>query len=321
MQKHRCDWMVEEGLFGMMVHWIAPGPAPEKGERISDLNRAVDAFQLDRFIEQFEESGAAWLIFTIGQNTACYASPNATLDRLAETEHCSRRDLALELAGEVHKLGKRFIAYLPAEIKAPKALHKPFAWNPDDQSEFQKRYTAFIREYAERFGNLLDGWWFDGCYTWSDFHNSLYDWELWCGASRAGNPDAALTFNDGSFCVGKTEPVTPMQDYLSGEIDKLVDGKIRLGRQENALLYLPESRFAEGTKCQWHGLLPIDCIWGHSKPGPMEPPMYSDEKLLSFLQNCRSVQGVVTLNVGLFQEGHMGSETLAQLKRLKARLG
>lgn len=316
-KRHRCDWMVEEGPFGMMVHWVAPGPAPEKGPRIRELDRAVDAFQIDRCIEQFEESGAAWLIFAIGQNTACYASPNATLDRLAGPGHCSQRDLVFEMAERVHKLGKRFIAYLPAEVKAPKSLHEPFAWNMDDKSRFQKLYTSFIREYAERFGKLLDGWWYDGCYP---HLNIRFDWPLWQSASLAGNPNAVLAFNDGSFCIGNTRPLTSLQDYSSGEVDVLIDGKIRLGRKANPPLYLPRSRFIEDTTCQWHALVPIDCRWTHEKPGIMEPPKYSDEELLSFLRHCRSVQGAVTLNVGIYQEGHIGSETLAQLKRLRTQL-
>lgn len=321
MRGHRCDWMVEEGPFGMMVHWIAPGPAPEEGEWIQDLDKAVDAFQLERFLEQFEASGAAWLIFTIGQNSTYYASPNATLDRLCGPGHCSTRDLVLELAEGVHRLGKRFLPYLPAEVSAPTALHEGFAWNPTDQTEFQHRYTDFIREYALRLGESYDGWWFDGCYTWPQFHNSLYDWPLWCGAARAGNPDAALAFNDGSFCVGIDKPLTPMQDYLSGEVELLVGGRVRFGREETSPLILPEARFIEGTACQWHALLPIDCFWGHGTPGPMEPPKYSDDDLFSLLDACRKVDAVATLNVGIYQEGHLGTETVAQLTRLTERLG
>ena len=318
-QTHRTDWMVA-GKFGMMVHWIAPGPAPEHGEYVEDLNRAVDAFNLARFLEQFGESGADWLIFTIGQNSACYASPNATLDRLVGPGHCSDRDLILELAQGVNALGKRFIAYLPGEVCAPTVLHEGFAWNPDDQSEFQRRYTDFIREYALRLGGLLHGWWYDGIYTWPVFHNSLYNWPLWAEASRAGNPDAVLAYNDGSFCIGITEPLTPLQDYLSGEVESLCEGKIKLGREDDSPLYLPTSRFVAGTECQWHALVPIDCFWGHHEPGPMESPRYSDDELTSFLTSCRAVQGVVTLNVGIYQEGHIGVQTLAQLKRIGNRL-
>jgi len=160
--KHRADWMVQDS-YGLMVHWLAPGPAAEKGPYIHDLNRAVDAFQLDRFVQDFQHTGADWMIFTIGQNTSYYASPNSTLDRLAGPGHCSKRDLVLEIAQRLKKLGKRFIAYLPSEVNAPKDLRAAFAWNPKDQSEFQRRYTDFIREYALRYGKNLDGWWFDGC--------------------------------------------------------------------------------------------------------------------------------------------------------------
>jgi len=319
VEKLRSDWM-PRGAFGMMVHWIAPGPAPEKGEQVTDLNRAVDAFNLDRFLDQFRRSGADWLIFTIGQNSGRYASPNAVLDRLVGPGHASRRDLVAEIARGVHRAGKRFIGYLPCETSAPKELHAGFAWNPKDQTEFQKRYTEFIAEYARRFGQLLDGWWFDGCYTWPEFHNSLYKWPLWFGAARAGNPHAVVAFNDGSFCIGITQPVTPLQDYLSGEVEVLKEGKIRLGREPDARLYLPEGRFAPGTRCQWHALVPIDCFWGHHTPGPMDPPRYTDEELISFVRSCRSVGGAVTLNVGIYQEGHIADATLEQLARVRAAL-
>jgi len=318
--KNRADWM-HRGSYGVMVHWLAPGPARAKGEYIHDLNRAVDGFDVERFVQDFRATGADWLIFTIGQNTSYYASPNAVLDRLAGPGHCSKRDLVLEIAQRLHKVGKRFIAYLPSELNAPKDLHKPFAWNPKDQSEFQRRYTQFIREYSGRLGKMLDGWWFDGCYTWDVFPNRTYNWPLWFDAARAGNPDAAVAFNDGSFCIGITKPVTPLQDYVSGEVEVLIDGKIRLGRQENATLYLPKTRLAEGTNCQWHALVPIDCLWMHGGPGPMPPPKYPDADLFRFVKDCKAVGGAVTLNVGIYQEGTMAPASVKQLHRLQAALG
>ena len=316
---HRAEWMAH-GPFGMMVHWIPPGPGPECGPWITDLDKAVHSFDVERFLRQFGESGAAWLIFTIGQNTGCYASPNRVLDGLAGPGHCSRRDLIMEIARGVAAQNKRFIAYLPSEVNAQSdAIHRAFAWNPKDQSEFQRRYTSFIHAYAERFGPLVDGWWFDGCYTWDVFHNSLYDWRLWFSAARAGNPKCAVAFNDGCFCIGKTTPVTSRQDYLSGEAIRLLNGRILLG-DKGDLTNMPEERFVPGTRCQWHVLTSTDCFWGHNQPGPMEPPQYSDEELIGFVRACRAVQGAVTLNVGIYQEGHIAGATLAQLRRLSAAM-
>ncbi|HRJ46652.1 MAG TPA: hypothetical protein PKY38_04775 [Opitutaceae bacterium] len=318
----RAAWM--SGHWGLMVHWIPPGPARENGPYIEDFDRAVSAFKVERFLQQFADTGADWLIFTIGQNTGFYASPNSVLDRLAGPGHCSQRDLVLEIAQGLHRLGKRFIPYLPAEIKAPTQLHVAFAWNPADQNEFERHYTAFIREYSLRLGRLHHGWWYDGCYNWKAFRQALRHWDWWGDASRAGNPDAALAFNDGSYCCGLEKPVTPLQDYLSGEIWQLHGDRIVCGNpDEGPVTYvLPTERFVTGTRCQWHGLLPIDCPWGYNHPptGPMPGPKYSDADLFSFVRQCLAVGGGVTLNVGIYQEGHLPEATLRQLDRMRQSL-
>ena len=319
---HRATWM--SGHWGLMVHWIAPGPAAEQGPYVRDLNAAVDRFDVPRFLGQFAGTGADWLIFTIGQNTGFYASPNATFDQLAGPGHCSHRDLILELARGVAALGKRFICYLPAESKWVTQLHAALAWIPADQSEYERRYTAFIREYSLRLGRLNSGWWYDGCYNWKAYRQAQRHWELWCDASRAGNPDAAIAFNDGSYCCGRETPITPLQDFLSGEIWELQGDRIVSGNpKEGPVTYvLPTGRFVPGTDCQWHGLLPIDCAWGYDEPatGPMSPPKYSDADLFSFVRQCLHVGGGVTLNVGIYQEGHMPDATLAQLARMTGNL-
>lgn len=312
------------GRWGLMVHWIAPGPARESGEYLRDLNRAVDGFNTARFLQQFADTGADWLIFTIGQNTGCYASPNYVLEHFAGPGHCSQRDLVLEIARGVNRLGKRFIAYLPAESKWVTQLHTALAWNPADQSEYERRYTAFIREYSLRLGQLNHGWWYDGCYNWKAYRQAQRHWELWCDASRAGNPHAALAFNDGSYCCGRETPITPLQDYLAGEIAELRGNKIVSGNPKEGpvSLVLPTSRFVVGTECQWHGLLPIDCEWGYNEPAtaPMPAPKYSDADLFGFMRQSLAVGGGVTLNVGIYQEGHMPDLTLRQLSRMNATL-
>jgi hypothetical protein len=218
-------------------------------------------------------------------------------------------------------------------------MHAGMAWNTQvgtEQFEFQDRYTSAVRAWAERLGNLLDGWWFDGCYTWPIFHNRHMIWDLWYAAARAGNPNALVTFNDGSFCVGNTLPVRPEHDYLSGETEMLVNGRARLGRETDEVPgHLPEERFVAGTTCQWHSLLPVDCFWMHGADGPawvpghpyqtvprgvksapMEPPLYRDEELGRFLSSCLAVGGAVTFNVGIYQEGHLGEETVKQIARI-----
>ena len=48
----------------------------------------------------------------------------------------------------------------------------------------------------------------------------------------------------------------------------------------------------------------------------MEPPLYRDEELGRFLSSCLTVGGAVTFNVGIYQEGHLGVETVEQIARI-----
>jgi len=333
----RVQWM--KGKYGLMVHWIAPGPLPQKGEHVKDLDKAVDNFDINGFMADFDKTGADWLIFTIGQNRGFYASPNTVIDSLAGFGHTPQRDLVLEIAKAVKKRGKKFIAYLPCEVKGNPTMQESFGWNTQpgtDQAEFQEKYLKAVREWAVRFGQNLDGWWFDGCFFWDEFHNKYMKWENWYEASRAGNKNAAITFNDGSFCINITKPVVGSYDYLSGETEVLINGKIRLGgrgKEDGTKLFMPEQAYVEGTQCLYHALLPIDAFWGHSNPwkawqnvpfipvipkqGEMEPPVYSDKDLLKFVSDFTKVGGAVTLNVGIFQEGRLGKETIKQLEKLR----
>lgn len=361
----RAGWM-REGKFGLMVHWIPPGPMPQKGEREMDLQRAVDAFDLDLFLRQFDESQADWMIFTIAQNSGYYASHNATLDRLLGPGHTSNRDLVMEIAKAVKVRNKRFIAYLPCIVThAPDEVRTKLGWTtvkkaipdifPDDNITpelFQERYSEVIRDYALRFGTLLDGWWFDGAvdsYKYLDSYSPVF-----MDAARAGNPAAAVTFNDGSFSNASTRVMVKGQDYLAGETDVVVNGKIRFGRGKDAPLLDPRTappkfRRSNGVdgapipslphhtapppdSCLWHALVPIDCWWGHGnawsahldipftpppfQAGRMEPPVYTTADLATLVSDFKAVGGGVTFNVGIFQEGGLGPESVAQLNEL-----
>ena len=316
-EKHRADWM-SSGSFGLMVHYLI-GPAgntPE--EKTADFNRIVSAFDVPRFVQQFNSTGADWLIFTIGQNTSYYSSPNSFLDARAPG-HTSRRDLVLEIATALKASGKWFIAYMPSELAAPADLHEAFGWRTDDpqQAAFQPNYQAFIRAFSLQYGKNCDGWWFDGCYEWPVFPSKYFDFAGYIAAARAGNPDAITAFNDGAFCVGKIKPVTPLEDYHAGEIHTLVDGQVALGWwQNNPKPYLPDSRFVDGV--QWHGLLPVDSTFC----GPALPDQhYDDATLIKLLKAVKSVGGALTFNLPIGRDGVVPEASIAQMQRLGRTIG
>jgi len=324
---HRAAWMAE-GTYGVMTHYLIAPPGSSAEERTAAFNGTVAAFDLDFFLRQFEDSRADWLIFTIGQNTGYYCGPNAFLDRVAPG-HTSERNLVLELAERVQKLGKRFIAYLPAEVAGQSdEIKRAFGWDESDQSAFLRNYLEFVRAYATVLGRTCDGWWFDGCYD--PIHKGAWNWQDWSDAARLGNPDAVIAFNDGAFCVGREKPVSPLQDYHAGEVHMLEESRIRFDfmtpakdvyRNEDGYLrvrgkapvyYMPTSQFVDGV--QWHALVPIDS----SFMAPVIPDQhYEDGALLKFLMDCKAVRGAVTLNVPIdTSNGHIPAATAAQIKRL-----
>jgi len=333
---HRADWMAK-GTYGLMVHYLIAPAGAKPAARTANLNQVVDAFDLDCFMQQFAESGADWLIFTIGQCTGYYCSPNEFLDRAAPG-HTAQRDLILEIARRVKALSKRFIAYIPLIPGTAHAdLVQAFAWSddPDKHPEFLGRYQEFIRDYSLKLGLLCAGWWFDGAYDY--YHHGRWDWARWGAAARAGNPDAIVAYNDGAFCVGREKPVTPLQDYHAGEVHLIEDGKIRfdpLGGSPGAHVtpdgklrvtgqepkfYMPASQFVNGV--QWHALVPIDSSFNEERFVPASACHYPDDVLFKFVGDCKAVGGAVTLNLPIdMQMGHVPAEAAAQVQRLGAWL-
>lgn len=326
---HWTDWMAN-GSYGMMVHYLIhpQGKTPEA--KTADLNRIIDSFDIDFFMKQFEASGADWMIFTIGQNTDYYNGPNVVLDTMIPG-HTPKRDLVLEIARRVHKQNKRFIAYLPSGGQSP-LIKSTFGFNPDDQSHFQKRWQAVIAAYSVHLGDNCDGWWFDGWYD-----DLVKGWSVkeWNAAVEAGNPNSIAAYNDGSFCIGRTAPVSPDEGFIPGETHLLWHGQIVLNVNHyvshtseltvgaggelllngwNAPLYMPNSRFIDGV--QWHALVPIDSTW---MPGVLladKQCHYSDQDLIDFVKGCQKVGGAVTYNVPIGINGHVPEATAAQLARI-----
>jgi hypothetical protein len=297
------DWM-QKGPFGLMVHW-SEATAPRPGEPvIEDWNEKVDAFPVEKFCDEIAATGAGWLIFPIGHSSSSgvYCSPNAVIEDLIPG-HCSNRDLFKEIAEGITQRGMRMIAYISSSCSG-EPLRKALGWyeSETDKSAFQKRYAKVIREWSEQMGPLVSGWWFDGSYegTRTDFKygNERYEGSGWGEAVRAGNAESVYCLNPGSntfqYCIED-------EDYLAGETGDL---RVRPGRP------------LVGDK-QWHALVWIDCFWQVTEPGEAVPaPKFFDPELHGYLKRCHDNKGAVTLNIGIYQDGSLAEQTVAQVTRM-----
>jgi hypothetical protein len=269
-------------------------------------------------MDQFDAIGADWLIFTIGQNEGYYCSPNRFLDDVLPGR-TSLRNLPVEIAQQIKSRHKRFIAYLSVEVAGQEPeVKQAFGWQDGDPTQcvFQLNYQRFIEDFATALDRLVDGWWFDGCYPWPVFPNSNFDFAAYIRAARAGNPEAICAFNDGAFCVGGIAPVTKLEDYHAGEAHMLVEGDIGLGWWKgHPRPYMPTSRFVDGV--QWHCLLPVDSTFC----GPELPDQhYSDEVLHNLITRINEVDGAITLNLPIGEDGLIPRQTVEQMQRVSSRL-
>lgn len=302
-------WM-QDGPYGIMVHYLSD-IKPKKEPGFANWEEMTRAFDVKNFADQVEKMGAKWVIFPFGQNSGHYCSPNSVLDSYVPG-CCSTRDLMMEIAVELQKREIRLIAYLPSEMDAHiDEFRDKFGWDLDlkDKSVFHKRYEPVIEEWAKRFGTLISGWWFDGCYNSyeKDFlrtqgwDNTRFDYARWKAVACAGNPDAVIAMCPGAEAM---KYVFKEQDYLAGEI--------------NTLNHHPEETLVDGM--QLHGLLWLDCFWGHWKEDSgIETPRFTDDELWEFYQNFRKVKGGITWNIGIYQDGTMAEKTVDQIIRLKNR--
>jgi hypothetical protein len=325
--KNRAAWMAQ-GTFGVMTHYLLSPTGNTPAEKTAELSRIVDRFDVDSYVRQVQETGADWLIFTIGQTTGYLCSPNPAVDA-KNPGHTPRRDIALEIAQRLKPLGKRLILYFPSEADADPCVKQALGFGTEGYAE---RYFEFLRQYSLKFGTLHHGWWFDACGP----HPDAY-WNQWLAALRAGNPDVVVAFSQAEFCCGgNIQPVCRLEDYHAGEIHLLEDGKIRHdflwppgGLQltaeaklrkpgQEARFYMPDGPFVGGV--QWHGLLPIDLTFNPAIPNQF--CHYTDQELLQFVRAVKSVGGALTINVPIdVQTGRIEPGSQAQLVRLSKALG
>jgi Alpha-L-fucosidase len=305
--QHRAQWM-REARWGVMNHFLAEWIAPDAHESVARWNALVDGFDVKGLAEQLESVGAHYYLITIGQNSGFYISPNATYDQFVgiQPSHCSRRDLVADLYEELHPRGIRLMVYLPAGApNGDDVAKQKLQWRngPYPNREFQQMWEQIIREWAERWGDKVAGWWFDGAY----WPNTMYrsgqapDFASFAAAARAGNPARVLAFNPG--VVNRTISITPHEDYIAGEISdpermdirRVYDGMVD-GTQLHILSYM-------GTR------------WGKS------PGRFTNEQIIGYTKKVLDEGGVFTWDVPVQPSGLIADEFIAQLKALNAAIG
>lgn len=305
------DWFMQ-GKYGLFVQWLYGG-----GDITGDWNTLVNGFDVDYFAKQASETGAKYVIFTLGQNSGYFASPNATYDslvgRTSTTSRMSTRDLPEDLYDALQSYGIKLMLYLPARSPSDdpavgSALGDAFPiYDNYAPQAFQAHWEDIIEEWSDRYGSKVAGWWFDGTYNtgptfgkpdisqaYTDY-SAAHNFQTFAAAAKSGNPDAIVTFDPGLAVEG---PMTPYQDYITGEQNVLQ----HVPSQYNAA---PYSRWIGGA--QWSETAYQGYDWARNGL------KYSTLDLTNYFSTVTNQSGVISIGPNVSKEGHINAAQYAQL--------
>lgn len=299
----RAAWM-RKARWGVMTHYLADWISKETGEEmtVARWNRLVDRFDVEGLSQQIQSAGAGYHLMSIGQNSGYYLSSNATYDRLVgiRPSKCSHRDLIADLYRAHHRRGIRLMVYLPSGAPGgDRVAIEALGWKrgPYRNSEFQVKWQEVIREWSERWGRNVSGWWFDGCY-WPNtmYRQSAPNFSTLAAAARAGNPESALGFNPGVF--HRIHSITPCEDYTAGEMD--LPAEMTIHNAQDGIF--------DGA--QVHALSHLGEKWG------MGAPRFSTSDLVGWSQKMTGQGGVFTWDTPIGTDGHISQPFVDQWKAI-----
>lgn len=322
-QESRAAWLRDAG-WGLMFHYIDKPASSNVASATSSeaWNQRVDGFDVCRFARTIKESGAGYVVFTLGQNTGHFCSPNSVYDEIVgrQPSLLSRRDLIMEIA-EALLPEVKLIAYLPSHAPANDALAvekfrlapawdasawglppRPEESTPTDArlSEFQRKWESVVAEWGARWGDRVTGWWIDGCY----FAGTMYgganepNGSSFARALRVGNDSRIVAFNTGT--TRPFEKTVVDQDYTAGE----VSNKFPVSNKWEPLR-------AEMADMQLHILSYLGDWWGEGAP------RFTDVWVRSYTRLIQDLGGAVTWDVPIAADGSLPAPFLRQLQSMK----
>jgi len=311
-QRANTDWLAE-CRFGIGVHWTAQ-TVPRNGSRMP-FQKAVDAFDLRKFMDQFTRTGADYLLFTAAHALQMLPAPHPVIDQILPGRTC-QRDLIAELADALESRGKALLLYYNHSCNQgqDRAWEEAVGYHGRDKQKLARNLTDIVGWLGKKYKDRLKAWWFDSPYSLDPRgpHNSVstdmtgfqFPWEQFTLAAKLGYAARLVTYNPG---VAETFLYTTHQDYWSGE---LVD------------LKAPAKNRYLGDGLQWFGWTCLeDRAWVHHRVNTEIPqPLYSDEEVVGYVRECNAHQAPMTFNVGIYQDGRMAETSVEQLRRLNVAL-
>jgi len=315
------------GVYGIMLHWTDLSVNLDGSEK-SSYAKAVDQFNVPKFVKLCQEVGAKHVLFTLNHQHPHCPAPIPEWEAMHPTWTTSDRDLIGEIADGLDAVGIDLMLYIASHLVGKPddiginekgetiwlEAHQIFSNDPKnlkdrpyfDIIESNKIVMAAI---GERYGSKVKGFWLDGF----DLIPESYpegDWQGLFESAKVGYEKRLVSYNRWVFPT-----VTPWQDYWAGEIDSVEE------------IYEDEGEigFAAGKGLRYHGLIAMEDDWVLTKENldcgqDYYKPRFNKNDLIQFVQDVQKRQGVTTINLAIEQNGNIMPKTLTIMKKLKAAI-
>lgn len=298
--------------YGVGFHWTTR-TYPHEG-RLKLFQKAVENFDVRRFVDQVLETGAGHVLFTGAHIGNHFAAPHPVIDDILPGRTCER-DLLMDIAQELAKHGIKFILYYnSATYDHDERWRTAVGACRPDPTEFFENYENILRWIGEHYGELITAYWIDGGYKLAALKPT--PWKQLYDATKAGNPRRLVSWASG---VQRHLFFTEHQDYWSGEVTDL---RFR-PRGDCTPFGLPWYAFASYHIMQNPDVHVAGGLWGIFSPEIRElkwkaPPV---QTVVDFIRGFQAVGGTVTLNLLCYQEGDIHPSDRRTMAAVRKSLG
>ena len=280
------EWITRAG-YGLMFHWTSQSVNPDGS--CKPYADAVNEFDVKKFANMVEETGAGYIIFTIGHAEPFCPAPLKSWEKY-HPGRTTGRDLIEEIANALGAKGIKLLCYLPSHV---------IAKNEEvDDLDFMKIHTEILEEMGERYKDKIAGYWLDTWYRCFEVHPDV-SFEALFKAAKTGNPDRIIALNSYIY-----PPVTLWQEYWAGEVTypvaPPVNGYMKDGPAPNL---------------RYHALLTMEPYWVQEKPD-VSAPKWNSEELNTYIHDCMTEGGAVTINLAIYQDGTVGKKAMQVMKKI-----
>jgi acetyl esterase/lipase len=285
------EWLAQAG-YGLMFHWTSQSIGKDGTHK--PYTQAVDDIDVKRFADMVEETGAGYVIFTIGHAKSDCPAPLKAWEKYHPGK-TTRRDLIAEMADALSAKGIKLMCYLNAAslTKYPKA----------SEEEFSRIMTEVVTEFGEHYKEKVAGYWFDCCYQAKEKYPG-FSFREFFKTCKAGNPNRIVALNSWIY-----PNVSEWQEYWAGETASPVGLPLKGTTQEHG----------PGAGLRYHALLIMEPYWVQQKV-EMPRPQFTAQQLGDYIDQCKANGGAVTINLGIYQDGTVDPNAVDVLKEVRKRV-